>query len=137
MFCAGWVFAAVSPYAFGVNAGLVNALDNVGKNLFGAAVFGARLAPTDPCVGASCGVQLDIATDVKFPARVGVFQKAIPTDPCRQVAQIEVVPPITNDTPPAINVIVDQALQPGVIYRDLSTYVPNVARCNAITVPGG
>lgn len=140
MFCAGWVGAAVSPYAVTLNAGLVNSLDSVGKNLFGAAVFGARIIPTDPCVGGSCGAQLDVAADSTINAKLGVFRQATPGDPCRTLAQIEVLPPQTNDTVGStVNLVVDSALQQNLnlVYRDLSGTTPNVARCQALTVPGG
>jgi hypothetical protein len=46
------------PFATTINAGLVNALNSVGQNLFGTSAFGARIQPPTPVRPES--VQIDI-----------------------------------------------------------------------------
>jgi hypothetical protein len=94
LFAAGYALAAVLPFSTSINTGLVQALDSVGKSLYGSQVFSARALPPNP-VFPSGAVALDVATDSRIGTSIGVF---IPSDsvqpgPCAQIALFEIVPP--------------------------------------------
>jgi hypothetical protein len=94
LFGAGYAVASVLSFATSINLGLVQALDSVGKNLFGSQVFSARTLPPNPVFPAGA-VALDVAADSRIGASIGVF---IPTDPiqpspCARIAALEVIPP--------------------------------------------
>ena len=70
LFGAGYAVAAVVSFATGINGGLVQALDSVGKNLFGSAVFSTVALPPSP-IFPNGAMQLDIAADSRLGASVG------------------------------------------------------------------
>jgi hypothetical protein len=94
LFAAGYALAAVLPFSFSINAGLVQALDSVGKNLFGSEVFGARALPPNPVFPAGA-VALDVAADSRIGTSIGVFLPPNPVTPnaCTRIAAIDIVPP--------------------------------------------
>lgn len=94
LFVAGYAVASVLPFATSINLGLVQAIDSVGKNLFGSQVFSARALPPSPIFPAGA-VALDVASDSRIGTSIGVF---FPTDPvqpgpCTRIAAIDVIPP--------------------------------------------
>ena len=123
-FAAGWATAG-TLYATRINAGLVQAFNSVGQDLFGEAVFGAAMVPPNPVLPQGA-VQIDIAIDSKVPALAGVFA---PVDPCRRFAQLEV----QGET---LTIAVDyQALPEGfvaeIVEKSLADRPPAVNRCSA------
>jgi hypothetical protein len=68
-FTAGWA-AGGTPFATSVNHGLVEALNSVGQDLFGTAVFGAlyprNAFPSDP-------LRLDLGDNTRIPIVLNVF----------------------------------------------------------------
>ena len=124
LFCfgPGWVVASV-PFATQINQGLVQALNSVGQNLFGSAVFGARAHPPDPVYPIG-GVKLDLATDSRIPAVLGVFHPSMfPNDPCYPVAQIQVM----GDG--MYRVVVDPAADDMVEFDASMLHPPNPSVC--------
>ena len=129
-FTAGWVSANLL-YATNVNKGLVNAINSVGQNLFGSAVFSAippnPIIPLDP-------VRLFISDDSKLPVAFDVFHPpdpVIPVDPCRVYAQLQVASG-------EVKLLVDSSVaQDGIPIEsaDLSGLRPDVARCPAAIPP--
>lgn len=93
LFAAGYALASVQAFSTSINTGLVQALDSVGKNLFGSEVFGARALPPNPIFPAGA-VALDVAADSRIGASIGVFfpNDPIRPSPCSQLAVIDVVP---------------------------------------------
>jgi hypothetical protein len=83
----GALAATSVPFQTSVNAGLVNALDSIGRNVLGDAVFRAYppspATPQDPW-------RIDIAADTLIPTAVGVFWPGDPVNPgvCHRVVQI-------------------------------------------------
>lgn len=94
LFATGYAAATVLSFATSINFGLVQALDSVGKNLFGSQVFSARALPPNPVFPAGA-VQLDVAGDTRIGASVGVFLPPNPVTPnaCTRIAAIDIVPP--------------------------------------------
>jgi len=132
-FGASWVSAGLNV-ATEVNRGLVQALNSVGQNLWGSAIFSARLWPVDPCNKLRCpsGVQLDLASDVAFPTRLNVFVPPdvfIPVDPCRVVTQLQV------GVEGEVAVYHDPDGAVDLIPADLSGIRPDIARCPALPSP--
>lgn len=127
-FATGWTSAG-TLFATRVNAGLVNAFNSVGQNLFGEAAFGAVVVPPNPTVPPNPivpAVQMDFALDTRIPTFVGVVS---PTEPCRRFAQLE----IQDGT---LTMAVDyQALPSGfiaeIVERQLDTVPTAVNRCMA------
>jgi len=101
-FCAGIVIGAIGPFTTEPNEGLVEALDSVGKNLFGYGMFGAQLNPTTP--SGPDQVQIDLVVyppdpvyPTLFPKRVNfAFYPTVPSDhppdPCKTGLQINIAP---------------------------------------------
>lgn len=89
-FTAGWV-AAQTAFATRINRGLVTAFNSVGQNLFGSAVFGARVVPPNPGFPSDT-VQLDVADDTRLPLLLNVFTPSPlqPGDPCRTYVQVAI-----------------------------------------------
>ena len=79
LFAAGYAMATVLPFATSINLGLVQALDSVGKSLYGSQVFSARTLPPSPIFPAGA-VALDVASDSRIGTSIGVF---FPTDPAQ------------------------------------------------------
>jgi len=125
-FTAGWV-AAQTPFATQINKGLVNAFNSVGQNLFGSAVFGARVIPPDPIFPTDT-VQLDVADDTRIPVVLNAFappNPLTPTDPCRTYVQV-----VVGDG--GVRVTVDPDAPEGVLeVSSLAAVTPSPARCNA------
>lgn len=133
LFAAGYAVASVLPFATSINLGLVQALDSVGKNLFGSQVFSARALPPNPIFPAGA-VALDVASDSRIGTSIGVF---IPNDPvqsgpCAQIASIDIVPPSggLGEGPGSYRLRYD----PSRLVAEPATLPPspiNVARCTA------
>jgi len=100
-FVAGLVTGATGGFTTEPNEGLVEALDSVGKNLFGYGMFGAQINhPPDPVEPDE--VQVDFALYPPDPIYPGLFPKRInfafypavpsehPPDPCRTGLQINI-----------------------------------------------
>lgn len=141
VFAAGYVSAfSGSLFATSINLGLLNAFDSVGKNLFGEAVFSASLpsqfVPGNP-------VRIEVATDSRISAALGVFvpgNPVVPTDPCRRIAQLVVTPSsLSSEVGPSVQFYYDPET---VTAYPLNHYqiapgqsAPNVARCTAVPSP--
>lgn len=131
-FAAGWVSANL-PIATSVNAGLVEALNSVGQNLFGSAVFAARLYPVDP-FGPDL-LQIDLATDVGFPTARSLF---LPPSPITPTAPCRVVAPLRAGGEDGLVLLVDSAVAGApLVDADLSDIRPNDARCPSIGMGDG
>ncbi len=134
LFSAGWVLAAVAPFATSINTGLIQALDSVGKNLYGSAAFGVSAVPGNPVMPAG-RVQIDLASDSRISTAIGLFipgNPVIPNDPCRRIAQLEVGPASVSAEGPSVTIAYDpQFNPPNLVARTLNISVPNVARCPA------
>ena len=134
LFGAGWVFAAVAPFATSINLGLIQAFDSVGKNLFGSAAFGVNGIPGNPVFPAG-NVQLDFAVDSRIGTAIGMFipgNPVIPADPCRRMAQLELHPASVATEGPTVVLAYDpQFAAPTMVARPLNGNAPNVARCPA------
>jgi hypothetical protein len=126
-FAAGYVVGG-SEFATQVNPGLVQALDSVGKNLFGSAVFGVFLpqepaVPTDPW-------RIDIAENTQIPVALSVFvppNPIIPNDTCHAYLKVEL-------SGGAALVKYDPFFAPDGFQMqaaDLSAIVPNTSQCPA------
>lgn len=102
LFAAGYTAATALSFATSINLGLAQALDSVGKNLFGSAVFSARALPPNLVFPAGA-VQLDVAADSRIGASVGVFLPPNPVQPnaCTRIAAIDIVPPSLGTEGPA------------------------------------
>lgn len=131
-FAAGWAGANTS-FATSINPGLVRALNVVGQDLFGSAVFGARRVPPNPIYPTDpIRVQLDLASDSQIATALNLFypvDPVIPNSVCRVVAQLAV-------TPQGLAVTLDQSVPgaPQVAYASLAGLVPAVARCPQLVV---
>jgi hypothetical protein len=129
-FTAGWV-AAHTTFATRINRGLVNAFNSVGQNLFGSAVFGARVVPPNPTFPTST-VQLDFADDTRIPVVLNAFappSPLIPTDPCRTYVQVAI-----GDGGVTVAVDLDAApegFSAELEFRSLAAFTPSPARCPA------
>ena len=134
LFAAGYAVAAVLPFSTSINLGLVQALDSVGKNLFGSQVFSARALPPSPIFPAGA-VALDVASDSRIGTSIGVF---IPTDPiqpgpCALIAALDIIPPSVGPgegSPGGYRLRYD----PSRLTAEPATLPPspiNVARCTA------
>jgi hypothetical protein len=115
--------------------GLIQALDSVGKNLFGSAAFGVTAVPGNPVSPAGI-VQFDIASDTRLGTAVGVFIPGNPVSPaCSRVAQLELRPAsIATEGPMLVLAYDPQFGTPTMEARStcsLNSSVPNVARCPA------
>ena len=135
VFSAGWVLAATAPFATSINLGLIQALDSVGKNLFGSAAFGVSAVPGNPVFPAG-NVQIDLASDSRISTAIGVFIPGNPVvgNPCRRIAQLELRPPsVASDEPGLVLAYDPQYAPPLVVARTLGSSVPNVARCPSAT----
>lgn len=134
LFSAGWVFAAVAPFATSINLGLIQALDSVGKSHFGSAAFGVTAIPGNPVFPAG-HVQLDFASDSRIATAIGLFipgNPVIPADPCRRIAQLELHPASVATEGPTVVLAYDaQFGVPTMVARSLNGNAPNVARCPA------
>lgn len=89
-FTAGWA-AGGSAFASTLNTGLVAALNSVGQNLFGTAVFSAS-APPDPVLPAD-PMRLDFGDNSLLPITLNVFwppDPVQPVDPCRSYLQVAI-----------------------------------------------
>lgn len=133
-FAAGWVSANI-PFATSVNTGLVRALNSVGQDLFGAAVFSARTIPNDPVFpNDPIRVQLDFAYDSQIPTAVNLFlppNPIQPVDPCRVAAQLR----LNGDG--TATVALDTSVT-GINFdtsADLSAVVLSNARCATVCDP--
>ena len=127
----GIVYFLVSFLAIG----LVQALDSVGKNLFGSAAFGVSAVPGNPVFPAG-NVQIDLASDSRISTAIGVFIPGNPVvgNPCRRIAQLELRPPsVASDEPGLVLAYDPQYAPPLVVARTLGSSVPNVARCPSAT----
>lgn len=134
LFAAGYAVAAAVSFATSINTGLVQAIDSVGKNLFGSQVFSARTLPPSPIFPAGA-VALDVAADSRIGASIGVFFPTDPTQPgpCAQMASIDIVPPsvgLGDGAPGSYRLRYD----PSRLTAEPTTLPPNpinVARCTA------
>lgn len=133
LFGAGYAVASVLSFATSINLGLVQALDSVGKNLFGSQVFGARTLPPSPIFPAGA-VALDVAADSRIGASIGVFfpNDPIQPSPCTQIAALDVIPPSggLGEGPGSYRLRYD----PSRLVPEATTLPPNpinVARCTA------
>lgn len=126
LFAAGYLSAiAGAPYATALNDGLVQALDSVGKNLLGDAVFGAQ--PQDP-------MRIDVASDSRLAVALGVFVPPDPVTPCTRVAQLVAGGLNADGLPLPVRLYYDPALPLTVIPGSPPDPIqPNVARCGAVT----
>jgi hypothetical protein len=134
-FVGGWVSAG-TQFATSVNKGLATALNAVGQNLFGSAVF--NVIPPDPKIPQE-PIRLFLASDSRIPVAFDVFSPPapiLPQDPvvpCRVVAQLSVGAngvqlAYDSDTFPDGITVDDSA--------NLAQLRPNVARCPAVLPPG-
>lgn len=120
-----------SLFATSVNPGLVNALDSVGKNLFGSAVFAVAwpptpITPTEP-------VRLFVADNSQIPLALNVFwppNPITPTELCHSYLQVSV------DPGAGVVVKVDPAFMPedftaDVQFASLASEKPVTSQCPA------
>jgi hypothetical protein len=132
LFAAGYVAATVLSFTTSINLGLVQAVDSVGKNLFGSEVFGARAVPPNPIFPAGA-VQLDVAADSRIATSVGLFFPNDPVTPtaCTRIAAIDVLPPaVFGEGPTTYRLRYD----PSRLSAEAVTFPTdpiNVARCQA------
>ena len=133
VFAAGYVSAVTGGlYATNINIGLLNAFDSVGKNLFGDAVFSASLpsqfVPGNP-------VRLDVATDSRISAALGVFIPGNPVapNPCTRIAQLVVTPASLSTEAATVQLYYDQSAVTVFTSLPPNSVAPNVARCAAAT----
>lgn len=128
LFAAGYVAAlAGTPYATSVNTGLVRALDAVGKDLFGNAVFGSaapNVIPSDP-------IRIDVASDSRIGAAPGVFTPTDPIAPCRRVAQQVLRPPLVGESGPQLTLYASPGVVSVLNVEPPDPIRPDVARCGA------
>jgi len=111
-----------------VNSGLVNALNSVGQNLFGSAVFRAATPafPTDP-------IRVFFANNSRIPLAFNVFappDPITPSDPCRSYFQVSVDPVagvVVKYDPAAVPAGFSTDMQP----VSLAAEQPNTAQCPA------
>lgn len=128
-FAAGW---AGNEFATQVNPGLVNALDSVGENLFGEAVFSSLVHPPDPNRGTDEAVRLDFAEDAQIPILLNVFHPPGPSEPCRSFLQVEI-------SPLGVRLFGDPDVFPEgseLVFESLAGHPPGPNRCVADALPG-
>ena len=132
-FVGGWVSAG-TQFATSVNRGLATALNAVGQNLFGSAVF--NVIPPNPIIPQE-PFRMFLASDTRIPVAFDVFippNPVIPVDPCRVVAQLSV------NTTGDVTLAYDSNEFPNGITVDgnanLDQLHPNTARCPATLPPG-
>lgn len=100
-------------FADKVNSGLVTALNSVGQNLFGSAVFNVQ-HPVDPAIPGD-PLRLFYAANSHVPAQFNVFippNPVFPVDPCHTFLQVSVTPAGT-DLPARVELLYDPSYAPG------------------------
>jgi hypothetical protein len=99
------------PFQTSVNTGLVNALDSIGRNVLGDAVF--RAYPPSPAFPVD-PMRIDIAADTLIPTAVGVFYPGQPINPgvCHWVVQITAVRNLIEGVPQVTVVYDPNAVTP-------------------------
>lgn len=129
-FAAGWAGGG-GLFATSVNSGLVNALNSVGQNLFGSAVFRA-VQPADPVLP-SDPIRVFFADNSRIPLAFNVFappDPITPTNPCRSYLQVSVDPVagvVVKYDPAAVPAGFSTDMQP----VTLAAEKPNTAQCPA------
>ena len=125
-FAAGWAVGD-SAFATSVNSGLVTAMNSVGQNLFGTAVFGVTVPP-NPIVPPN-PTRLDFGDNSLLPITLNVFNKQTPTDPCRSYLQVAIADGdvvLTYDPTYA-----PEGFSATAVAADLSTVYPATSQCPA------
>lgn len=121
---AGWA-AASTRFATDINKGLVTALNSVGQNLFGTAVFAASF-PVDP-------IRIDFAANSRLPLAFNVFSPPnpiVPNDSCRTAVQVRFFPASPESAARAVLTIDEAAgFTPQIVYASLATVVPRTSQC--------
>lgn len=127
---AGWA-AASTRFATDINKGLVTALNSVGQNLFGTAVF-AAYTPPDPIFPAD-PMRIDFAANSRLPLAFNVFSPPnpiVPNDSCRTAVQVRFFPASPETAARAVLTIDEAAgFTPQIVYASLATVVPRTSQC--------
>jgi hypothetical protein len=92
VFSAGWAFGN-SEIADRVKSGLVVAINSVGQNLFGSAIFGATIINPEilPNPDGIPTVQLDFGDTSEVPVLINLFHPPDPVEPsCEAYAQLSI-----------------------------------------------
>ena len=127
---AGWA-AASTRFATDLNKGLVTALNSVGQNLFGTAVFAASL-PADPWRPPD-PIRIDFAANSRLPLAFNVFSPPnpiVPNDGCHAAVQVRFVPASPGHLAQAVVTIDENAgFTPQLVYTSLRSVTPRTSQC--------